>query len=394
MGTEGGSEVTRLLRGNGGRVLLLSMRRLATLVGYCVNYELEDVVAEVTGADRVDVGGSASLERSRRAYKLGRLATGSSRLGWALAPRPSTVRLERDYDLFLAVFNHPYELFALATVPEWRARSRVAVCFVNEAWRGQLPRYLLELLAPFDHVFAGVYDAVDEVGRIVGRPCAYLPLGTDVLRFAPWPRPPGRSIDVCNIGRRSPVTHEAMMRLARERRIFYYYDTVVASGADGRHRTFSVGDAAEHRGLLASLLQRSRYFIANRARVNEPEFAGGRDEISSRFYEGAAAGTVMLGEPPRDEEFRRQFDWADAVIPLPFHSPDAARIIEELDRDPGRLARIRRDGVRNAALRHDWVHRLRAIYEAAGLPPPEAMREREARLAALASEVERSAAGA
>ena len=25
----------------------------------------------------------------------------------------------------------------------------------------------------------------------------------------------------------------------------------------------------------------------------------GRDEISSRFYEGAAAGTVMLGEPPR-----------------------------------------------------------------------------------------------
>jgi len=386
----GGDEATRLRRGNGGGVLLLSMRRLATLVGYCVSYEFEDVVAEVTGADRVDVGGRSSLEWSRRAYKLTRLATGSRRLARGVAPRPSTVRLERDYDLFLAVFNHPYELFALAAVPEWRDRSRAAVCFVNEAWRGELPRYLLELLAPFDHVFAGVYDAVGDVARIAGRPCTYLPLGTDVARFAPWPRPPGRSIDVCNIGRRSPVTHEAMMRLARERRIFYYYDTVVASGAGGRHRTFSVADAAEHRGLLASLLQRSRYFIANRARVNEPEYAGGRDEISSRFYEGAAAGAVMLGEPPRDDEFRRQFDWPDAVIPLPFDSPDVAGVIARLDEDPGRLARIRRDGVRNAALRHDWVHRLRTIYQAAGLPPTEAMREREARLVAMAGEVERA----
>ncbi len=391
MGPEEGGEVTSLRHGGGG-VLLLSMRRLARLVGYCVSYELEDVAAEVTAADRVDVGGRSALEWSRRAYKLARLATGSRGLARALAPRPSAVRLERDYGLFLAVFNHPYELFALAAVPEWRARSRVAVCFVNEAWANDLPRYLLELLAPFDHVFAGVYDAAGEVARIAGRPCAYLPLGTDVLRFAPWPLPPARSIDVCNIGRRSPVTHQAMMRLAGDRRVFYYYDTVVASGIDGRHRTFSVADAAEHRRLLASLLQRSRYFIANRARVNEPEFAGGRDEISSRFYEGAAAGAVMLGEPPRDDEFRRQFDWPDAVIPLPFHSPDVDRVIANLDRDPRRLARIRRDNVRNAALRHDWVHRLRAIFEAAGVPITEAMREREARLAAMAAELERPGA--
>jgi hypothetical protein len=182
------------------------------------------------------------------------------------------------------------------------------------------------------------------------------------------------------------VTHEAMMRLSRERRVFYYYDTVVASGVDGRHRTFSVADAAEHRTLLANLLQRSRYFIANRARVNEPEYEGGRDEISSRFYEGAAAGAVMLGEAPRDEEFRRQFDWPDAVIPLPFHSPDVARRIADLDADPERLGRIRRDNVRHAALRHDWVHRLGAIFQATGLEPTLAMQERQARLATIAAD--------
>ena len=377
-----------LVPGRGGDVLLLSMRRLADLVAFCLQYELEDVVAEVTGADRVDAGDRASLERSRRAYRLARLATGSRRFAREWTPRPSAVRLERDYELFFPVFNHVHELFALAAVPDWRRRCRVAACFVNELWPHLLPGYLLELLSEFDHVFLGVRNSVDEVARIVGRPCTYLPLAADVLRFAPSPEQQGRAIDVCNIGRRSPVTHEAFMGLAREGRIFYYYDTVAASGAGQKQRTFHVDNPAEHRLLLASLLKRSRYFIANRGRVNEPEFTRGQDEISGRFYEGAAAGTVMLGETPRTAEFERQFDWPDAVIPLPFDSPDVGRRLAELDQDPTRLARIRRDNVANAALRHDWIHRIRTVFDTLGLQPTEAMLARERRLQALAAGLE------
>ena len=378
---------TRIVRGTGGDVLLLSMRRLDDLVAFCLPYELEDVLQEVTGADRVDVGGRAALELARRVYKLAVLATRSRRFARAVAPFPSTVNLDRDYALFFPVFNHAHELYALASVPGWRARCRKAACFISELWIQQLPGYLLDLLAEFDHVFLGVQHPVAEVARITGRPCTYLPLATDVLRFAPWPEPPARSIDVCNIGRRSTITHAALVDLARARRIFYFYDTVAASGADLRQRTFRVDDPNEHRLLLASALQRSRYYIANRARVNEPEFTQGRDEISGRFYEGAAAGTVMLGEPPRSEEFTRQFDWPDAVIPLPFDSPGVGDLIAALDRDPDRTARIRRDAVRNAALRHDWVHRLGAVFETLGLPPTQAMRDRAARLRSLAEGV-------
>jgi hypothetical protein len=214
-----------------------------------------------------------------------------------------------------------------------------------------------------------------------------------VLRFSPFPEPPPRAIDVCNIGRRSPITHDALLRLARGRRIFYYYDTVAASGDGEKQRTFHVDNAGEHRLLLASLLQRSRYFIANRGRVNEPELVMGRDEIPGRFYEGAAAGTVMLGEPPRSEEFERQFGWPDALIPLPFDSPDVGRALVQLDEDPPRLERIRRDNVRNAALRHDWVHRLRTVLETVGIPPTEAMLARERRLQDLAAVARGAPAG-
>ncbi len=263
-------------------MLQLSMRRMHDLVAFCLPYEFEDVVADVTGADRVEPENYRALEFARRAYKLLRLTTRSRRLARALAPRPGALRLTRDYELFFPAFNNAFELFSLFSVPDWRQRCRVAACFISEIWANDVPEYLLELLAGFDHLFLGVRHPTQEVARIVGRPCTYLPLAVDVLRFAPQPHAPPRAIDVCNIGRRSPVTHEALLRLARERRIFYYYDTVRASGESGKQMTFRVNNASEHRLLLASLLQRSRYYLANRARVNEPEIIEGREEISRR----------------------------------------------------------------------------------------------------------------
>src|SRR4029077_8665628 len=132
---------------------------------------------------------------------------------------------------------------------------------------------------------------------------------------------------------------------------------VAASGADLKQRTFRVDSPHEHRAMLATILKHSRYYIANRSYVNKPEFTAGRDEISARFYEGAAAGTVMIGEAPRSEQFERQFDWPDAGIHVPFDCPDVGRILAELSDDPERLRTIRRKSVREAALRHDWLHR-------------------------------------
>jgi hypothetical protein len=362
------------------------MRRLQRLVAYSITYELEDVLHELTGADRVEPSDMRRLEFSRRSYKLFRFSSGSAELARALCIKPPTVPLERDYDLFFPTFNHTHELYALATVPDWRKRCRTAACFINELWVHLLPRYLLELMAQFDHIFLGVNNPIEEVGKIVGRPCSNLPLATDVLLFAPQPEPPLRSIDVCNIGRRSEVTHAALLQRARQRDFFYYYDTVAASGVDLKQRTFQVQNPAEHRRLLASILMRSRYYFANRARVNEPNYTMGRDEISARCYEGCAAGAVMIGEPPQSPNFSRQFDWPDAVIHAPFESPDIVERLAQLDADPERLAGIRRQNVSNAALRHDWVHRIRTVFKVLGLPPTQAMLDREERLRGIAAE--------
>ena len=374
------------VQGPGGPVLLLSMRRIADLVAYCAQYEFEDVVAEVTGADRADATDPAALEFSRRSYKLLRLVGRSRRLARALTPRPALQRLQRDYELFLPVFNHTHELYALRTIPYWRARCRRAACFINEMWSHLLPSYLLELLAQFDHVFIGTRHCVEDVARICGRPCSYLPQAADVLRFSPWPNPPPRSIDVCNIGRRSPLTHEALVTMAAARKIFYYFDTFAGgTGKERKQRTFRVANPAEHRLLLGSLLQRSSFFLANRGRIDEPEHTGKHEEIAGRFYEGVAAGTVLLGDAPNTDEFRAQFDWPDAVMHMPFDCPRIEEVLTELTADPQRLGRTSRNNARNAALRHDWLHRLEVIFNTLGMPPTLGMLERKRRLTELAS---------
>jgi len=376
---------TQLQSGAHSDVLLLSMRRIARLVAYCIEYEFEDVIADVTGADRVESDRLDLLELSRRTYKYTRLFTGSRRIARSFASSPSSVRLTRDYELFFPVFNNAYELYALATVENWRARSRRAACFISEVFLQELPTYLLELLNDFDHIFVGENYMVDDIARAVGRPCSYLPLGVDVARFAPYPEQPPRFIDMCSIGRRSAITHAELLRLARNRKFFYHYDTVEASGVDMKQRTFRVQDQREHRLLLASLLQRSRYCFAYRGFANDASAGNGRDEMSARFYEGAAAGAVMIGEPANSPEFREQFDWPDVVVRLPYDSTEIGRVFEELESDPQRVARIRSANVYHAALRHDWLHRLRTVYETFKLPPTPGMLERQRQLEIIAN---------
>src|SRR5262249_45187381 len=204
-------------------VLLLSQRRIADLVAYSLAYEFEDTFAAVTGAQRIDATGLPSLEFSRRAYKLVRLASGSPAVARRLAPYPrSKVILDRDFDLFFPVFSHTYELYSLATIPNWRKRCRKAACFIGESWSGMLPDYLLELLSMFDHVFLGARLSVQDVARITGRPCSYLPLAVDVLRFTPALVDQPRPIAVTNIGRRSAITHQALLEYSEQREKFYY----------------------------------------------------------------------------------------------------------------------------------------------------------------------------
>jgi hypothetical protein len=183
---------------------------------------------------------------------------------------------------------------------------------------------------------------------------------------------------VYSIGRRSEITHRNLLKLAAENGIFYLHDSIAVN---------QVLDAKEHRILFANIAKRSRYFIVNPGYIDRPEIRGDQMEIGNRYFEGAASGTVMLGERPKNAVFEKLFDWPDAVVHLDYDSSEIDRIINDLDRQPERQERIRRTNVAQSLLRHDWAYRWEAIIKTVGLEPMPQLLDRKKRLQTLAREV-------
>jgi hypothetical protein len=357
------------------RVLMLSQRKLKEVITACIGYEFEDIICKIDAVDLVTP--EKSYKFSNRVFHQVRRISGSTKLAEALKPEPNRFDVEREYELLFVACQYAKEIPAISSLKGWRKRCKKAVCYILEIWERDIHdcEPLLQLLKDFDHVFIGHYHGTQEISNIIDRPCTYLPFGVDAIKFCPYPQSPQRSIDVSYIGRRSAVTHKALLTLAEQNQIFYYYDTF---------KKLDVRNASEHRLLYANLLKRSSFFIANQAKVNEPGHTAGQAEFGSRFFEGAAAGTIMIGAYHVTDAFNQYFGWQDAVIQMPFDMPDIAEFLDELNSQPDRLARVRRDNVVHSLLCHDWLYRWQKILTTVGLKPTLPMLSREARLKELA----------
>ena len=362
------------------RVLLLSMRDYARNRAHVTQFEFEDVIAAVDTVQLVRPRAESNSELAgllHRVKNRGRRLVGDMPRTAVLAPEP----IEGEYDLFFAVFHFPTDLPHLLALGDWRRRCRKAVAFVIEMWSKELPKSApyLPLLNDFDEVFLFNAASVGEVARLVRAPLAFLPTGVDAFRFSPFPNPAPRLIDFMSYGRRSPTVHRQLVEWAQEGELFYHYDTVGDA---------TVPDYWLHRNALASQLRRARYTLAYKVNESRSIRTGGEEALAVRYFEGAAAGTVMLGSRTDAPEFAANFGWDDAVIDLPYATTDLRGFIADLERDPARLARARTANAVHSLRRHDWVYRWAQVLDAVGLPHTPAMAARVAQLHAIADDAE------
>jgi hypothetical protein len=263
----------------------------------------------------------------------------------------------------------------------WQERCKTSVCWLDEIWTADIPicRDLLRALRRFDHVFLNTMGTAGPLSDFIGRQCHPLPTATDTTRFSPFPNPPDRSIDVYSIGRRWDGVHKALLRAASEDGLFYVHDSY-----KGIAKMEPI-DFKEHRDLYANLAKRSRYFIVSPAKMNRPEETRGQVEIGYRYFEGAAAGAVLIGQVPDCEPFRELFPWPDCVVEMRPDGSDTLDVLTDLNSNPARVRAISRRNAAQSLLRHDWIHRWKTIYRRAGVEPSPGMTAREAHLQDLAS---------
>ena len=359
------------------RILLLSLRNTQNYLFNSCLYEFEDIISEV---DLVDiVNPSQYTLQGNLAKKLLRRQNKIFNKLLELNPFPENLCVKKEYDLLVVTIDFPWSILTLNYLKNWRKRCKIAVCNLVELWDCDIDKYrhFIKFLDNFDFIFLGHSQIVDRVSEITKTPCKYLPPGVNALKFCPTKINRTRTIDLCSLGRRSPVTHLALLQLSETQDFFYYFDGI--NQAESKSNLYQ-----EHRTFIANLLKNSRYFITNYAKVNLPEQINGQIEIGYRFFEGAAAGTVMIGCPPNNHVYHQYFDWKDAVIPINFHETNIAELIADLDAQPQRLAKIRYQNIVNSLLRHDWVYRWQEILSTVGLKSTLQMHERQRHLQQLA----------
>jgi hypothetical protein len=354
------------------RILLLSLRNTQSFLYNSCLYEFEDIIAEVDLVDTVSpsqytLQGNLVKKILRHQNKFNKLVD--------FNPYPDSLYLEQEYDLLVFTMDFPWSILTLNYLKNWRKKCKIAVCNLIELWDCDIEKYkhFLESLDIFDFIFLGHAHVVERVSEITNTPCKYLPPGVNTLKFCPPEINRARTVDLCSLGRRSPVTHQALLELAETQNFYYYYDS--ANQAESTSKLYQ-----EHRTFTANLLKNSRYFITNYAKVNLPEQTKGQMEIGYRFFEGAAAGTVMIGCAPDTDVYRQYFDWEDAVIPMNFNEPNIAQLINDLDSQPQRLTKIRYQNIVNSLLKHDWVYRWQEILSTVGLESTLQMNERQKHL--------------
>lgn len=363
------------------RILVLSVRGFRFQAANCCIYELEDLLTDLESAQLYSPIPDRGFDIARKIYRGVKYLGGSDNFASKVAPFPEELVLSQEYDLLFAVLDNPWQFHLLESIKGWRDKCRHTACFITEMWEPDLKieRLFKEPWSSFDHIFLGVTQCVAGLNELVEPPITYVPPAVDTLRFSPYPDPPQRLIDVSYVGRRSPDIHDALIKRAAQDNFFYYHDTLRGK--------LEIGNAREHRILLANLFQRSRYNITNYAKFNSTEETGGTQEIGYRFFEGAAAGTVMVGMPPAGDAFPRYFDWEDSIIPVDLSGTDVVEAIAELDAQPERLERISRRNVANCLLKHDWSYRWRDMLATFDLKPSPAMRERAKYLQELAHSI-------
>ncbi len=361
------------------RVVIFSQRALTQDVSRCSGFEFEDVVAGVERAILL------SPTRPDNRFWMFRAKRYLSQRSDLFARVPSGVGhkpLGNTCDLFCCFVQKPVECLGLDAVPDWRSRSGLAVCVIEELWTPAVTQFLplMRSLAQFDLITCAFEALCPLIHQVTGRPVIHLPGAADLMRFATPRMTADRPVDVYYMGRKRPELHSELLTMMRARDGFYLYDSSARPPIAADHVT--------HRDLLASLVQRSKLFMVDYAKIGHSDQRQGEVSWGPRHVEGMAGGAVQVGYAPTTADYQRHFDWPEAVVRLSETPAEAAAQVARMLDDPAEMDRRRRVNLAHALARHDWLHRWALVLDHFGLPETAAMAARRDRLAEIATGAE------
>lgn len=355
-------------------VVVLSQSSMHVVPYLSAIAEIEDTLVDMLGADLVSLqpAGGRWADTVRERQRLRKLA------GRWTATRPLQLdTVQRHHDVGVVIVNNLHQLGMLEALPHWRTYADRWVVFITEIWPSFVDSSLatLQRVVPcFDHVFTTMRWTVERLSAISGVPWTFVPHPVDVLHV-PFYTDDHRNIDVANFGRRGEVQHATLAAWCERTDRFYQYDTGMPIITDHR----------QHRAHYVEQCARSKVFVSNFARFDQRDLHGGNVEFGLRYFEGLAAGTIMLGEHPAPERVREVIGDAPGIFDFAADATEMPAELLDLLADTAACDRVHAAHRALALRRHDVAHWWSSVVDTTGLPPAAGHHERLQRLEAAAA---------
>ncbi len=218
-------------------------------------------------------------------------------------------------------------------------------------------------LPKLDHLFVITPSLAKEVEQFHSINASFLPLATNTFPLNGYQ--PQRSIDVLSYGRTNEQVHAQLQQFNEpESRRLYIHSTF--SGTE-------VHNVREHLALLNRLLLRSKISLCFEG--SQLHRFQGRSTLLYRWFEGWAAGCVIVGKKPLGRGIPKLMDWQDSTLDVPDDLDQVLPFFEALLQDEPRLQEISRRNYVECRLRHDWRYRFRDLFKVLNLPLPDRLIE-------------------
>jgi len=206
--------------------------------------------------------------------------------------------LELKADVAWCILMGP-ENYRLDLYNKWDTGCKAKILYLYDTLPAQYP--LIKRLFSnnsWDILITSFNDAVEDLEKITGRKwhCAEQAAGETLFQPVPLHE---RLIDFSSYGRRYPVLHEAIKEFCHNKGLYYDYTT-----HDARH---PVADAAELYRQYAWHLSHSIFTVSWPVELTNPGRSGHLHPITCRWFEAAAAGTIIIGKAPANPAFEALF---------------------------------------------------------------------------------------
>ena len=177
----------------------------------------------------------------------------------------------------------------------WKSKSKLKILYLYDTLPGQYP--LIKRLFSnntWDVLITSFNDSVADLEKITGRKWYCVEQAADRDLFQPIPSNE-KIIHFSSYGRRDAILHEVVKEFCSKKGLYYDYTT-----HDAKH---PVANPEELYKQYAWHLTHSLFTISLPVEFTSPQRARHLRPITCRWFEAAAAGTVLLGKKPGNTIF-------------------------------------------------------------------------------------------